>query len=241
MDCAICFEAIEKATTGQATLSCGHNFHIRCVVQWFYSQEGASSCPFCRHEVGEKEDLPTAEDMGQEEESEDESEYSEEYEEEHPLIRLSHPVFDSILQYNGGRGLTPALWEQVREDHSGYVYTTHVELNLLIAANGGSSQLPDVEWDCLYARFKRSRRQYQNDLQEEYNDQEQPEEQQEQREEAEWSHMLENFRVEVRPDPTFECAKKIQAVWRGFSTRRRFTTQKALPPAWLLSRFLAVI
>jgi hypothetical protein len=233
MDCAICFEAIEKATTGQATLSCGHNFHIRCVVQWFYSQEGASSCPFCRHEVGAKEDLPTAEDMGQEDE--DESEYSEDYEEESPPVRLSAPVLDSILQYNGGRGLTRALWEQLREweeEYWGnYVITTHQELNLLIAANGGPAELPDVEWDCLYARFKHSR--YPQE-------QQRQEEQQDQREEAEWSHMLENFRVEVRPDPAFECAKKIQAVWRGFSARRRFTMKKALPPTWILSRFTTV-
>jgi hypothetical protein len=52
MDCAICLEAITKQT-GVVTLSCVHNFHFRCIDEWFYKQlvEGNhQTCPCCRSE-----------------------------------------------------------------------------------------------------------------------------------------------------------------------------------------------
>jgi len=73
MECSICFEAI-TAATGSTQLSCSHSFHFRCLVQWFDSQtekELKESCPCCRHEANEHEQLPiiTSEDEEYEEES----------------------------------------------------------------------------------------------------------------------------------------------------------------------------
>ena len=59
-DCCICTDAITKET-GHTTMSCGHTFHFRCLTNWFCSQqdtEVACSCPSCRHEAKDLEDLP---------------------------------------------------------------------------------------------------------------------------------------------------------------------------------------
>ena len=63
-DCSICLEEI-TASTGKTVLGCGHEFHLRCTVQWFGSQKGeASTCPFCRKESGHLDDLPSVAEMG---------------------------------------------------------------------------------------------------------------------------------------------------------------------------------
>jgi len=61
-DCSICYESI-TAATGKSVMSCGHEFHLRCLVQWLQQPNGAGSCPCCRHEPGELERvLPPVED-----------------------------------------------------------------------------------------------------------------------------------------------------------------------------------
>ena len=50
MDRSICFEAITKQT-GSVTLSCEHNFHFRCITEWFQKQvldNLQQTCPCCR-------------------------------------------------------------------------------------------------------------------------------------------------------------------------------------------------
>lgn len=55
-DCAICFESI-TATTGKSVMSCGHEFHLKCLVQWLQQPNGAGSCPCCRREPGALEQV----------------------------------------------------------------------------------------------------------------------------------------------------------------------------------------
>ena len=77
MDCPICFEAI-TAQTGQVNLSCQHSFHYTCLTNWFYKQSDnklPETCPCCRHEANEHEELPFYEGA-EEAESESESEES---------------------------------------------------------------------------------------------------------------------------------------------------------------------
>lgn len=57
MDCPICFNEV-NASTGRTTLGCGHEFHLRCIVEWFNNQEAACSCPCCRREQGEFDTVP---------------------------------------------------------------------------------------------------------------------------------------------------------------------------------------
>jgi hypothetical protein len=69
-DCIICFEAI-SAKTGKSILSCGHEFHLKCIVAWL--QKPYSSCPCCRASPGEFEWLSLTASSESESESEDDS------------------------------------------------------------------------------------------------------------------------------------------------------------------------
>jgi len=63
MDCAICHDAITKST-GKIELSCSHSFHINCLTNWFKTQSEQyidQSCPCCRHEATEDEEVPIVE------------------------------------------------------------------------------------------------------------------------------------------------------------------------------------
>jgi len=70
-ECIVCMEEI-TGQTGHTVLGCGHTFHLACIVRWFAAQSDDSTCPYCRHAVGEKDNLPVMEE--EEEESDDDSE-----------------------------------------------------------------------------------------------------------------------------------------------------------------------
>lgn len=57
MECSICFGDITK-TTGRTVLSCGHEFHLSCIVKWLHT--GSECCPFCRTETGAMEKIQWA-------------------------------------------------------------------------------------------------------------------------------------------------------------------------------------
>jgi len=46
VECPVCYLDID-ATTGSATTSCGHKFHIKCIATWYISNHSAT-CPCCR-------------------------------------------------------------------------------------------------------------------------------------------------------------------------------------------------
>lgn len=61
-DCAICFSEVTKET-GRTVMSCGHEYHMRCLFQWLQKPDGTGNCPCCRHEPTEHERLvPTPAD-----------------------------------------------------------------------------------------------------------------------------------------------------------------------------------
>ena len=74
MDCSICFDAI-AATTGSATLSCGHQYHLGCIARWLMTNE---SCPYCRHAPTEHERVaqPSHDDEDSEDDMFDEDDRS---------------------------------------------------------------------------------------------------------------------------------------------------------------------
>ena len=46
--CAICFEQVRSTNSAQTKrLSCGHAFHLKCILQWYIE---SISCPICRTE-----------------------------------------------------------------------------------------------------------------------------------------------------------------------------------------------
>ena len=53
MECPICYDAITKES-GITTLSCEHSFHLSCIATWIIKCE---TCPCCRKEVGQYEDI----------------------------------------------------------------------------------------------------------------------------------------------------------------------------------------
>lgn len=55
-ECAICSDEVTKET-GQVVLSCGHTFHMKCVVQWYQKPDGSGTCPCCRAPPSEHERL----------------------------------------------------------------------------------------------------------------------------------------------------------------------------------------
>ncbi len=52
MECSICTDPITDQT-GQVKLACSHTFHLGCIGRWM--TRGASNCPMCRTDLGEKE------------------------------------------------------------------------------------------------------------------------------------------------------------------------------------------
>ena len=107
-DCAICHDAFEAAD-GFITLSCKHVFHILCATSWFATQE-KGTCPLCRKEMSEKDDLARmAVEEDEEEEEEDEDEDEEEDEDAPPSIYFSREYLSSLLNSLGGAGMTPGM------------------------------------------------------------------------------------------------------------------------------------
>lgn len=88
-ECSICCEEI-VAATGQVTLSCSHTFHLGCVGSWLLR---STSCPLCRGETCEKEQIqrPHAEE---EEEEDDEGINEWEHDGERETIVEEVPEFD---------------------------------------------------------------------------------------------------------------------------------------------------
>lgn len=65
-DCAICHDEI-TTMTGSTTLGCSHSFHLSCIVAWFVKQPGQSTCPYCRHTVGDLDNIPMSIAEGEDE------------------------------------------------------------------------------------------------------------------------------------------------------------------------------
>lgn len=83
MECPICCETIEVATTGIATMACNHSFHFFCLSKWFISQpDDTQSCPCCRREASDLEKVPVSEDFPEESEYDSEDDDDEEDDEE---------------------------------------------------------------------------------------------------------------------------------------------------------------
>lgn len=56
MTCAICMEDIDEtiSETNRAILSCSHEFHPKCILEWF---KKSNTCPTCRESHMKKEEV----------------------------------------------------------------------------------------------------------------------------------------------------------------------------------------
>jgi hypothetical protein len=133
MECSICYDEI-NATTGVATLSCAHSFHICCIAGWFAKLE-KGTCPCCRKEMSALEDLPQPVEGA--EDSEDEEEEDE--------VEFSRADLDALLRARGGSGLTEAMAAALCPEEALFMSS---ELNALLVGNG-ARPLNEEEWTAL--------------------------------------------------------------------------------------------
>ncbi len=121
-DCAICHEEI-TTETGSTLLGCRHAFHLSCIVAWFCTQEGESTCPYCRYKVGEKDDIPDlrgdthggGEDTQDEDSEREDSEDDEDHEDTGMRPRFAHllddPRANVYVDYDSEEELTEDEFE----------------------------------------------------------------------------------------------------------------------------------
>ena len=57
-ECPICYENLNASETGRAEMTCGHAFHIKCLVDWFTTNANTQTCPMCR-KVATDLEVPT--------------------------------------------------------------------------------------------------------------------------------------------------------------------------------------
>ena len=95
MDCTICQE-LATAATGQATLSCGHVFHVGCMAGWLVT-DGPKTCPNCRNPLGPSERLPSSP------------------QEPEPPILTPGVQTQSLIEFQYAAPIAPYIWDQVQK------------------------------------------------------------------------------------------------------------------------------
>jgi hypothetical protein len=213
-DCTICFAAV-NTETGHTTLSCGHTFHFRCISAWFYAQETDSSCPCCRHKVGDLENVVWQEDVaGDDEDSEYEGEDEDEEDAElyalpNTSLALTTKMLDDFLKSQGGTGITETQWVALYGQRE-FASFGRSELSRMSLLQGGRELTLD-EYDEMIAAQNVDR----------------PPNREPAPLRVEWVHVAEGRwerRIVVSPSippATIEAVRKVQAVWRGRAVRRQ--------------------
>jgi hypothetical protein len=149
LECSCCFDEI-TAETGKTVLGCGHNFHFRCIANWFLTQEANScpqNCPLCRREASDIEKLPELQGDADEDED-DESEYEDEDADE--LITYTRQQLHGLLVSRGGLGASDALWASWNdeEDDERIAFDLEDINHVLMLQNG--RQLTEEEFNELF-------------------------------------------------------------------------------------------
>jgi hypothetical protein len=202
LECSICYDAI-NATTGVATLSCSHSFHISCIAGWFAKLE-KGTCPCCRKEMSALEDVPKP--AGEEEDEEDdESDISEDDDEDY--MEFSRDRLDALMRARGGQGISEAMAEVLRSD--GVCFTSS-ELNALLIGNG-ARPLTEDEWFAILDGDEEKVRWSLHEDGSWVKDPINPEEI--------TAVVVKVFPSESAAVVATSAAKKVQAVWRAFKGR----------------------
>jgi hypothetical protein len=107
MDCSICLDAVDAKTTGRVEMTCAHVFHFKCLASWF-SKQGKSSCPLCRQNPKELEDL-TYKDVSPSAPSPSRQLGERPRAHGDGAIYISRLVIDSVIRSRGGFGVNAAV------------------------------------------------------------------------------------------------------------------------------------
>jgi hypothetical protein len=139
------------------------------------------------------EDLPPAQ------EDDDDSYESEEDDDEEDVLQFQREDLDIFLKRRGGMGLTDAIAERVCSEVAEF---TRTELHFLCVGNGAAA-LCDADWEALLQPVQISMLLVN----------------------GEWTHTILNpedvvLSVSGAPEEAVAAATKMQAVWRGFKTRK---------------------
>jgi hypothetical protein len=111
--CSICLDEIDVASTGQVTLSCGHQGHLGCISKWFYKQD-KSSCPLCRKEMEGVGDVwvNNEEDEEDSDDDDDETESTLSGDDRTPdYISFNNAQFNAMLVEYGLRPVPADKWQ----------------------------------------------------------------------------------------------------------------------------------
>ena len=212
-ECPICYDAVD-ASTGIATLSCTHSFHISCISGWFLKQE-IGTCPCCRKEMAAIEDLPRAD--ADEDEDEDEDDDDEE-------VEFTRAQLQAFMVSVGGN-LTDAAAENICDVVASFTY---YELNALVVGNTGV-HLSEDRWNELLAAQE-------EDDEDEDEDEDEGEDEDDDEGEDVWNLRISttfgaDVTREVRmitTEDTKKAATKLQAIWRGFQGRVLLMEKRAI-------------
>jgi hypothetical protein len=249
-ECSICYEVIDLKTTGEVKLSCAHSFHFSCIASWFSTQE-KGSCPCCRKEMGDKEDFaPNAPADGEEDEDDEDDEEDEDEEDEDDCVVFNRTQLNALcLKLGSSRHISQLQWDAMSRAfiwsgkefsaESERLFFTFSELNAFFATHC-SLTITEAQWmDILAAdetpitaAFDSARLDFATPIQLPL----QPFSMKVSwalLENGSWTRSVMNPEEEVAAifSPALtaaaaaanaaEAATKVQAVWRGFSTRVR--------------------
>jgi hypothetical protein len=247
--CAICTEDITQAT-GRVETSCHHHFHFSCLGNWYLQRLNSGqdeTCPCCRAEAGPTERLSTDDGEDDGSEGSDESEFSELDEGEAAWLTRAN-LEDFLKNTLGGTGVPDALWfsffdedeeERLAADRR-LPFTQREVLGFAVAQGGRGAT--DEEWDALAERFPEPEA-----------DAEEEEEGEEEvpplritwrrRADGSWERVVLNPEEvepavwgegDAHPPPddlvrqTNSAARRFQAVWKGYTERKKFEVVRNL-------------
>ena len=114
-ECPICYTTLDAAITGKAELTCGHAFHLGCLSKWFHTQKD-SSCPMCRKNMTQLEDVHKPEiSVAVEDDSDDEDDDGSDVDEldfdDIPLCGADSAKIIEMLRVLGATGIQPGFQE----------------------------------------------------------------------------------------------------------------------------------
>lgn len=146
MECPICYDAIDEST-GHTKLSCGHSYHLRCIVEWFSNQRPEpASCALCRHAVSGKDALPDC--LVADSKSESESESDSESEPDEPFVALDRNQLNVFLHSIGRTPIHDEEWTALNPPRDGIIEFIREDFDSCIIWLG-LDRLTDAQWQAL--------------------------------------------------------------------------------------------
>jgi len=136
MDCSICFHEI-TSKTGKTIMACGHEFHFRCLNEWFVRQHTNSltqNCPCCRHEASHFEKVSIFE--------------SPDYSHLNMVATLSD--LNTVLSHFGASEISESMWQSLSETQ--HLYLNYNTFNAISISLGGN-ELPIEYWNNAFEKY----------------------------------------------------------------------------------------